>query len=79
MVSRKRQFETFTDSEVLMALRDAIKGLSLRKAGKSFGVTGAYIHDILHSRRGISEYIGDKLGFSLVPPPKPSPRKWVRK
>lgn len=74
-MSKKR----YSDAEVLMALRKTTKGMSVRKAGKSLGVSGAYIHDILNGRRGISENIGASLGFSLIPPPKPAPRKWVRR
>ncbi len=68
---------TYTDAGVLMALRKRIKGLSVRKAGIAFGVSGAYMHDVLHGRRGITESLADKLGFVLIPPPKPQPRKWV--
>lgn len=60
---------TFTDAEVLMALRKRIKGMSVRQAGATFGVSGAYIHDVLHKRRGISEKIGNALGFELIPRP----------
>jgi hypothetical protein len=69
--------QTYTDSEVLMALRKTTKGLSVRRAGALLGVSGAYIHDLLKRRRGISENIASQLGFELVPPPKPSPRKWI--
>jgi hypothetical protein len=71
--------KTYNDSEVLMALRKATKGLSVRKAGATLGVSGAYIHDILHNRRGISEVIANRLGFMLIPPPKPIARRWTRK
>jgi hypothetical protein len=71
--------KTYSDAEVLMALRKSTKGLSVRKAGVLFGVSGAYIHDVLKRRRGISETIASYLGFILVPPPKPQPRQWKRK
>lgn len=67
--------QTYSDSEVLMALRKATEGLSIRKAAAHFGVSGAYIHDVLKGRRGISEKIASQLGFELVPP---SEHKWVR-
>ena len=70
--------KTYSDAEVLMALRKSTKGLSVRKAGVLFGVSGAYIHDVLKRRRGISETIASYLGFILVPPPKPQPRQWTR-
>ena len=60
-----------------MALRKTIRGLSVRKAGALLGVSGAYIHDVLKRRRGISENIASQLGFELVPPPKPQPRQWT--
>lgn len=69
--------KTYTDREVLMALRQATKGVTVRKAGEAFGVTGAYIHDLLHGRRGITETVASQLGFKLVPQ-KPQPRKWKR-
>ena len=62
-----------------MALRKRTAGLSVRKAGSELGVSGAYIHDVLKRRRGISENIASQLGFDLVPPPKPLPRQWVLK
>jgi plasmid maintenance system antidote protein VapI len=66
---------TYTDAEVLMALRKRIEGLSIRKAGTALGVSGAYIHDLIHHRRGISANIAEQLGFALVPQ---EPRKWIR-
>ena len=71
------QLKTYTDREVLMALRVATRGISVRKAAESFGVSGAYVHDILHMRRGISENIAKRLGFTLVPP-APIVRRWKR-
>ena len=66
----------YSDSEVLMALRKRIEGMSIRKAASLLGVSGAYMHDVLHERRGISERMGEWLGFDLIPPPE---RKWLRK
>lgn len=62
-----------------MALRKMTKAMSLRKVGDSLGVSAAYIYDLVNKRRGISESLAGKLGFSLVPPPTPEERKWVRK
>ena len=59
-----------------MALRKRIEGLSIRKAGAALGVSGAYIHDLIHQRRGISVNLAELLGFSLVPQ---KPRQWTRK
>jgi hypothetical protein len=76
MVDESSDGKMYSDSEVLMALRRATKGISVRKAGEVFGVSGAYIHDVLKRRRGISEKLASQLGYELRPPPK---RSWILK
>ncbi len=61
-----------------MALRRRVKTASYRKVAEVLGVSGAYIHDILKRRRGITEKLAGELGFELVPPPKPKPRRWKK-
>ena len=78
-MEHETSIQTYTDAEVLMVLRKRIVGLSVRKAGSTLGVSGAYIHDVLKRRRGVSENKASQLGFELVPPPKPPKRKWKLK
>jgi len=59
-----------------MVLRALVTQSSLRAVGASLSVTGAYIHDVLSYRRGLSEKLGNKLGFEVVPPPAPPARLW---
>lgn len=61
-----------------MALRKATEPYSIRKAGEVFGVSGAYMHDVLNGRRRIPEKLANQLGFFLIPP-APSERKWTTK
>ena len=74
--STQRALQTYSDSEVLMALRRAVKPYTIRKAGEVFGVSGAYMHDVLKRRRRIPEKLANQLGFFLVPP-APASRKWT--
>lgn len=59
-----------------MALRKIVRATSVRKTGVSLGVSGAYVHDVLKGRRGLSENLAESLGFDLIPPPPVVRRKW---
>jgi hypothetical protein len=61
-----------------MALRKRVRVSSVRKAGADLGVSGAYVHDVLKGRRGLSENLAKSLGFLLIPPPPQAGRKWTK-
>ena len=69
----------FNDSQVITTLRRLVKGTSYRKAAEKLGVSAGYVQDVLKRRRGLSEQLAGALGFELVPPAKPKPRKWTAK
>lgn len=58
-----------------MVLQKRVKASSVRKVGEVLGVSGAYVHDVVKGRRGISVYIASTLGFDPIPPPVHI-RKW---
>ncbi len=71
--------KTFNDSQVVTVLLKKVKGASYRKVGAALGLSAAYICDVVKGRRGLSEALAGALGFKLVPPEKPAPRKWTAK
>jgi hypothetical protein len=75
-MKQENSVEGHTDAEVLMVLRRIVKESSVRKAGLFLGVSGAYIHDVLHRRRRLSENLAEALGYALIPPPPAPLRLW---
>ncbi len=54
-----------SETDVLDALRSLItREGGQRAVARSLDVSAAYINDILHGRRGVSERIANALGFS---------------
>lgn len=65
-----------TDEYVRAVLSRRVDAGSYRKVAAELGFTAAYLHDILAGRRAISENLGKRLGFDLVPP-EPTPNQWL--
>ena len=67
--------KTFTDSQVMAALRKKVKGSSYRKAALSLRTDGAFIYQVLKGKKNLSDNLGIALGFKPISAP---PRKWTR-
>jgi len=52
-----------TRDEVIAVIRKETEGSSLRQAAKRFGISAAYLSDILRGNREISDRIAAKFGF----------------
>lgn len=53
-----------TRDGVIAAIRKETEGSSLRQAAKRFGISAAYLSDILRGNREISDRIAAKFGFT---------------
>lgn len=59
----------YPESTLLSILQGMSMSSSLRKLGVQFGFTPAYIHDMLHGRRGISTAMAKRMGYTRHDPP----------
>lgn len=55
--------KTYTQDEVLAAIRKVVDESSLRQTAERIGVSAGYLSDVLNSNRAVSDAIADAFGF----------------
>ena len=58
--------KTYSIEDVLGVIRREVEGSSLRAAGGKVGLSAAYLSDILHNRRDVSDEVAKKFGFRKI-------------
>ena len=58
--------KTYTSDEVLKAIKKRMEGSSIREAAEGYGISAAYLHDILRGKRAISKNAAEKFGFEQI-------------
>ena len=64
------------DSDVLNALRKRIEQNGLRPTAREIGYSAPFVSDVANGRRGLTEDMGNRLGFVIYEDPPKPPRVW---
>jgi hypothetical protein len=77
MTARTGRVRKYTDDQVRQELhRLAVCAGSYRELAEDFGIDFSYLYRMMKGERELTEEVGERAGFEMVPRPE---RRWVRK